>query len=394
MRTFEESFEIMMAAALPPAGHRIPLIEAYGCVLMEDVFSDMSMPPFDKAGMDGYACRRADLDEPLTVIETIPAGVVPQCEIGPGQCAKIMTGAKVPAGADLVVMMEQTREANGRVIVEKKDSRTHIRPEAEDVRVGDKVLSKGVWIGPPEMAVLAAVGCAEPKVALKPRVGIIATGCELVEPKQKPGPVQIRNSNSSQLWAQVLRAGATPSYYGIAPDEPQGLTKTIRQALDKCDLLLLSGGVSMGDYDFVPKVLTEMGVKILFDKVAVKPGKPTVFGTTEGCRIVGLPGNPVSGFVVFELMVRPFIARMLGSEYRPLKIRTKPAMPVRREKAGRMENIPVKFQIDGRVMPISYHGSAHIHAFTTADAMIQLPIGKLAVEENEAIEVILLGRGG
>ncbi len=390
MINFNEAYNIMIDSALDVKTERVPLFQCPGRVLMEDVYTDVSMPPFDRSAMDGFACRREDLDTPLEVIEIIQAGYVPLKEIGKGQCSKIMTGAKVPKGADMVVMLEHTKTENNRIIVVNRNSPTNIRFEGEDLRKGDLALRKGTCIGSGETAVLASVGCADPLVSKKPRVGIIATGSELVEPHCLPNEVQLRNSNSVQLYSQTKSAGAEPTYYGIAPDDKTALAQVVTHAMKESDIVILSGGVSMGDYDFVSEILTLLDVKILFEKIAQKPGKPTVFGVSNDCCFFGLPGNPVSSFVVFELMVRPFLAKCMGREYDFFKIRAKAAKAVHRKKTSLLETIPAKLTSDGRVEPSTYHGSGHIHAFTSSDALIQFQIGIDCIEENQEIDVILL----
>jgi len=391
MIEFEKAFEIVMKAARPMGMETVPLLQACGRVLREDILSDMDMPPFDKSAMDGYACRAADRDKPLRMVETIAAGQQPQKEIGPGECAKIMTGAMVPQGADCVVMVEHTKQEGDLVHVTKKiDDRSNISSKAEDISVGDRVLSSGIVITPAEIAVLASVGCANVPVARQPRVGIIATGSELVEPDHKPGAVQMRNSNSYQLWAQVLRAGAVPQYFGIAPDERNATDRILKQAMTECDIILLSGGVSMGDFDFVPDILRQNGVKIKFDKVAVKPGKPTVFGVKDSHYVFGLPGNPVSTFVILEVLVRPFLLSLMGATPSPKMVKARLLKPAKRKTSDRVEYRPACLLADGTVHIPAYHGSAHIHAYAKANGMICFPVDVMAFEEGREIEVILL----
>ncbi len=370
----EEAYRIVMDSASRLGAEPVEIDESLGRVLAQDVKSDIDMPPFDKSAMDGYAIRRDDLFEELEVIETIPAGYVPQEHIGPGTCAKIMTGAMVPKGADCVIMKEYVESAGGQTIrFVGKDTATNICFRAEDTKAGETVLRSGEWIKPQHVAVLASVGCTNPLVSRRPLVGIIATGDELVEPKEKPAGSQIRNSNSYQLRAQVVAAGAIPRYYGIAADTEQAIDSLLKAAIADSDVVLVSGGVSVGDYDLVPNVLNRNGAKLLFESIAIKPGKPTVFGLFDRGFCFGLPGNPVSTFVIFELFVKPLLLRMMGHDYRPQNV----AMPLQEgiEKRGTRREAwyPVVLTPQGTVRPIEYHGSAHAGALPKADGIICVP---------------------
>ncbi|MFO7914993.1 MAG: molybdopterin molybdotransferase MoeA [Candidatus Krumholzibacteriales bacterium] len=391
MIAFEKAYRLMMEAAVPPGETEIvSLMEAGGRVLAADIYSDVDMPPFNKSAMDGYACRRKDLDSPMEIIETIPAGREPEKRVGPGQCSRIMTGAMVPEGADTVVMVEHTGLREGKVLVTRKSGRDNICRLAEDVSRGDLVLSRGTFITPAEAAVLAAVGTGNVPVARKPVLGIIATGSELVEPDRKPGRAFIRNSNSYQLYLQIEKAGFEPRYFGIARDTPGSIAEIIESNAGSVDVFLLSGGVSMGDYDFVPGVLRDKGYRLLFEKVAMKPGKPTVFGVSEDSYVFGLPGNPVSTFVIFEIFVRPFCCCLMGAEYKPRRVRAVLPAGLKRRKSGRLSHIPVRFIDSGSVERVEYHGSAHIHAYTMADGFIAVPAGTGLIEKGGQVEVTLI----
>jgi molybdopterin molybdotransferase len=279
MIPFNDALNIVMNQVRPLEYESVPLHEACGRILARDVACDMDIPPFDKSAMDGYACRQADLPGPLRVIETIKAGIPPLYMVNRGECAKIMTGAMVPNGADCVIMVEHTEETGeGGIRLIKTTTGENICYRGEDVRSGDVILHQGTRLGPHHIAVLATAGCAHPMVARLPKVGIIATGDELVEPEVIPAPSQIRNSNGWQLYTQMKQIGATVTYYGIMPDVENILSSALNKALGENDAVLISGGVSMGDYDLVPSAMIKSGMKILFDSIAMKPGKPTTFG--------------------------------------------------------------------------------------------------------------------
>jgi molybdopterin molybdotransferase len=387
MVTLEEALKIVAGTAfrLPPAEVSLP--DALGCVLAENIYSDMDMPPFDKAAVDGFACRRESLALPLKIVETIPAGVIPQIIIRQGECARIMTGAVMPKGADCVVMVEETRiDENGNMIWQAGKTSDNYVPRAEDIRAGEKVLDAGTVIGAAQTAVLAAVGNFCPKVFRKPVVGILATGDELTEPWNQPLPMQIRNSNAWQTIAQVKQSGAEYIYGGIAPDTPEGLDEKIKFLLEGCDLLVMSGGVSMGEFDHVPQVLDGAGLQVLFKNIAIQPGRPTLFGKIGDKPVFGLPGNPVSSFLQFSLLVLPLIKAMMGQQYKPVYIPANMGVTWFRKKAARRSLLPVKV-IKGEAFPLEYHGSAHINAYTEADGFIEIPEGMPEIKKGSRVDV-------
>jgi len=442
MIELNEALWIVLDAAKPLEAERVELSDALDRILAEDVTADMDIPPFDKATVDGYACRRADLGHPLTVVETIPAGRMPARAIGPNQCAKIMTGAAIPQGADCVVMIEQTVQVasgcgegvpplrvagilpairgqdalatknkgkmpspRGEAVIRFTGSQTpdNIFRRATDVRAGQVALQKGGRIGPQHVAVLASVGCVQPRVARQPRVGVIASGDELVPPVARPGPSQIRNSNGSQLTAQLATLGLRARDYGIVKDVASDIDA-------ENDVVIISAGVSVGDFDLVPAALQRNGVKLRFEKIAVKPGKPTVFGVSTRVDIVsrassprfeggtpstqgycfGLPGNPVSTFVVFELLVKPFLYRLMGHDYKPRYVQMCLNETVTRRDSDRQSWIPVRITSEETVQPVQYHGSAHLSALCDADGLVPMEIGVTSIEQGTPVRVRLL----
>jgi molybdopterin molybdotransferase len=312
---------------------------------------------------------------------------VPEKSIHKGECARIMTGAAVPDGADYVFMVEDSEESDNRVKFLGRVSKDNIAKKGEDIKGGDIVLRKGRVIRPQDIAVMATVGTVDVLVARKISVAIISTGSELVEPHDIPGKGQIRNSNAYQLITQVIRAGADAIYYGIAKDDEAETFEIVSRAIAECEIVLLTGGVSMGDYDFVPEVLKRAGVSILFDRVSVQPGKPTTFGVHNDALIFGLPGNPVSSFVQFELFVRPLIHRSMGSDWRPESFRFPMASPYKRRHTDRLAWVPVKLDGKGGVVPVDYHGSAHISALPDSFGMINIEIGVSEINKGELVDV-------
>lgn len=391
MIRFEEALAIIEKASTSMTVERVALMDALGRVLAEDIASDMDMPPFDKSAVDGYACRRSDLDRPLKVMELIAAGKSPLFSIGEGQCSKLMTGGVVPPGADCVIMVEDVEVLPDEMIrFAGKNTSANICFKAEDISRGEQVLSKGTLLRPQEIAVLASVGAALPLVYSRYRIGVITTGDELVEPQQVPGPAQIRNSNAWQLIAQVAKAGAIPSYYGIAVDEEAQTLELIDKASAENDIVLLTGGISVGDFDFVPSVLEKAGFNIQFRSLAVQPGKPSIFATRQKTFLFALPGNPVSSFVQFELLVRYLMdhCRLAGHTRQWLRLPL--GFDFSRKRTDRKAFIPVAFQPDGTIGKVDYHGSAHIHSYIHADGIMQVDIGVTELPKGTLVHVRLL----
>lgn len=390
---FDDAYQTAMSFAHRLGIERVSIDRALNRVLAEDVFSDMDMPPFNKSAMDGFACRRADLASELTVIETIPAGSTPERVIGPNQCAKIMTGAVVPEGADCVIRVEYTESTDDkRIKFTGEQTEDNIRLKGEDIKKGAVVLRAGRIIKAPQIALLASQGCVSPLVALQPKVGIIATGNELVEPSRKPSASQIRNSNAFQLAAQVEGVGAAATHYGIARDTKEAIDAKVKKAISENDVVILSGGTSTGDYDLVPEVLKQNGIQPLFEKVAIKPGKPTLFGVSGEDRpslvcCFALPGNPISTFVIFELLVKPFIFKMMGHDFEPVIIHRQLEKAIVRKNIESESRLPVVFTDNNKAAIIEYHGSGHINALCEADGLVCVPAGVAEIKAGTTVAV-------
>ncbi|MCD4792825.1 MAG: molybdopterin molybdotransferase MoeA [Bacteroidales bacterium] len=386
MIKFEEAYEIVKKSAIILNTEYVPFSKSTNRILAEDVRSDIEMPPFDKSAVDGFACKKEDLDMQLEIIESVQAGQTPLKIIKKGQCSQIMTGAPVPEGADTIVMVEHTEVNINKVTVLRKGHKTNISFKAEDVKEGQIVLQKGILIKPQHIAIFASVGYTNIHVYKKPKVGIISTGDELVEPHEKPGISKIRNSNGHQLMHQVANIGAKPAYYGIAKDTFEDTFNIVTKALSENDVILLTGGVSVGEFDFVPDVLIKAGINILFDSIAVTPGKPTTFGVADKKFCFGLPGNPVSSFVQFELLVKPFLFNMMGNKFNPPEICLPMAVDYTRKRTSRRAYIPVNIE-KGQIKPVEYHGSGHIHALSFADGIIAVPVGIDTLKKGEIVDV-------
>lgn len=388
MIAFEKALDIVLSKTNQLNTEIIHLHDCNGRILASDIKSDLDFPPFNKAAMDGFALKEEDSDKELTIVDTIAAGQIPTKTINNGETAKIMTGAPVPEGADYVIQVELSEQIADTKVKFTKKPKNNIIYKAEQLKAGEKVLSKGELIDARHIAVLSAVGQQKVEVYKKPIVGIISTGDELVEPDHKPNLAQIRNSNGHQLVSQTITSGAIPKYYGIVEDTYEATYAAIEKGLNECDILLLTGGVSMGEFDFVPKIMKDIGIQIHFDRVAVKPGKPTTFGTYKNKYIFGLPGNPVSSYIQFDILVKPLIYKTMGHNYQHQITRLPLGENYNRKNADRLAHIPVKI-IDNNVLFTSYKGSSHINGLIEKDGIVELQIGENALTKGDFVDVRL-----
>ncbi len=388
MITLEQAIEIAFSKALSMGIEQVDYMHSTNRILAQNVFADADMPPFNKSAMDGYACRRGDLNLELSVLEIIPAGKAPTKAIGAGQCSKIMTGAQVPEGADTVFMVEYSEEISaGKIRFTGTKTNSNICLKGEDLKEGDLVLSSGTLLKPQHIAMLASVGCVSPLVYKNPVVGIISTGSELVNPEENPKTSQIRNSNGPQLFAQATSGGFPVNYYGIVPDDENLTSEIIQKSLEENDVTILSGGVSVGDFDFVPKIIQELGFEIHFSKISIKPGQHTTFASKGNKYIIGLPGNPVSSFIQFEVFAKPFLRKLMNYQQPEYRLPMAMSHDFSRKKTDREECLPVQINDQNEVQMVAYHGSAHIHAYHQAFGYISIPAGKTTLKKGEIVDV-------
>lgn len=376
----------------------IPFENALGFCLAQDVYSDIDMPPFDRSAMDGYAVIAEDTTPApveLTVIEDIAAGHMPAKTISRGQASKIMTGAAVPKGADAVVKFEETEDlsANSRVkILRSIDRRRNISSRGEDMQVGQTVLRKNMLIRPQEIGILATVGKSHVEVFAAPTIGIISTGDELVNVGMKPSAAQIRNSNGYSLAAQSRSMRTDVELLGIVKDTKEEISNMMCRGFRK-DILILSGGVSMGEYDLVGDVMKDLNTQIYFEKVALRPGKPVIFGKKDKTFIFALPGNPVASFVTFELFIYPAIRKMMGF---PNIHRTTVKASLEMEilvKRKRREYRPALLRMHNNawlVSPVEWHGSADLLATTMANCLLIVREDAEKLMAGDLVDVISL----
>lgn len=392
MLTVKQALDAVLKSVEPlPASER-PLAGALGCVLDEEVAADIDSPPFDKAMVDGYALRICDLDGPerrLAIGEVIPAGRTPSRPLALRETAVVMTGAPIPPGCDAVVMHEKTHLEDGCVVIEEPAVRPgqNVLARGREMRAGSVVVPRHSILTPARLGVLASVGRATVRVIPRPRVAILSTGDELVEPSQVPGPGQIRNSNAIMLQALALQCGADPEVSPIVPDEESALERVLEEGLGH-DVLMTTGGVSAGARDLVPVVLESLGVRCIFHKIRLKPGKPLWFGVGPsrsdrgGALVFGLPGNPVSVLVGFLLFVKPALCALAG---RPAKV--EPAQTARlartfSHRGDRPSYHPVTVVRPSAasprellVEPLSWAGSADLCSVAQADGFAAFEAG-------------------
>jgi molybdopterin molybdotransferase len=352
---------------------QVAMAEAAGRVLAEPIAADRDYPPFDRSARDGFAVRAADLPGTLRVIGEIRAGETPGAPVNAGEAIEIMTGAPMPTGADAVVMIEHTSSDGDRVVIQQTAKPgDNFTPRGTESRAASIVIECGRRIGFAEIALLAMVGQQCVPVFRQPRVAILPTGDEIVDVTTEPGAFQIRNSNAWSLAVQVRQAGAIPEILPIARDQYEHTRAAIERGFAEADLLLLSGGVSAGKYDIVERVLADLGARFFFDRVAIQPGQPVVFGVVPaGNFFFGLPGNPISTMVTFELFARAAIDRLSGCDAAPLPLMRARLTREFRHKPGLTRFLPAVLSEDGvEVTPVAWHGSGDVPAVGRANVFL------------------------
>jgi molybdopterin molybdotransferase len=388
MLTVEQLEAILAQDTPPPRVVESPLEQSLGRALAEEIRADRDSPPFDRSMMDGFAIRTADGLGPLIVVEEVPAGRVGARTLAPGECVRIMTGAPVPPSADAVVPHEKTRLEDGLVrLLEPARPGDHIARRGEEARAGDLLLAVGARMDPAAVAVAASAGRSRLRLFAKPSVAVLATGDELVDAAATPRDGQIRNSNGPMIAAQVRGSGFSAEPLGIARDDRSALRGAIAGALERHPVLILSGGVSAGAYDLVIQALREEGVESVAHKVALKPGKPIFYGRRGDRRVFGLPGNPLSSFVTFELFVRSYLGRMAGLDLRRPRVRAALNGEIRRA-IDRVHLVPARLE-SGRATPVFPASSGDILCMTRANAFIMVP-ARAAPAPGDEVDVMRL----
>jgi molybdopterin molybdotransferase len=403
MRSVDDHLALVLDTVQLLAPMELPITDVNGLTLAADVVAAMPLPPFDNSSVDGYAVRLADLDgaaedspAELRVVGDIAAGSVFEGILEPGTCARIMTGAMVPHGAEAIVPVEWTDGGTESVRITRVPERDeHVRVLGSDVAAGEVVLKGGTRLGPRQIGLLAAIGQVHAPVHPHPRVVVLSTGSELVEPGTPLGPGQINDGNGPALTTAVNAMGATGIRVGIIGDEPQGVLSAIEDQLIRADMVVTTGGVSVGAYDVVKEVLSTLGT-VEFTKVAMQPGMPQGFGTVgeDKIPIFTLPGNPVSAYVSFELYIRPAIEKMMGREAGPRRTVTATCFGAFSSPRGKRQFARGVYDAVGHsVRPVGGHGSHLVGDLALANALIVVPEDVTEVVDGDDVEVIVLDEG-
>jgi molybdopterin molybdotransferase len=389
-----EALRIVEARTPRLPSQSIRTVDATGRVLAEPIMAREQMPPFPASTVDGYAVVAADRSDWRRVVQDVFAGRADGARVGPGTAARIMTGAPLPPGADAVVMFEDTEERDGSVRLQRTARPgDNLRRVGVDLEVGQRVLEAGTLIGPAEIGLLATVGVAEVAVSRRPRVAVLSTGDELVEPDSQPHPGAIRDSNRYALLAAAAEAGAEAISMGMVEDDEAAQRERIQSALETADVLVTSGGVSVGARDLIKPILEELGV-VHFGRIALKPGKPLTFATVGQKVIFGLPGNPVSALVTFEVFVRPTLLRMQG---RSVATRPRVAVQVEHELGKTRDRTEYQRAIvrwDGQSLVARSTGSqisSRLISMAGANALLEIEPGEGTVPSGATVPALLIG---
>jgi molybdopterin molybdotransferase len=388
--------EVLTEMQSHPAAESVDIVRAAGRVLAGPIVADRDYPPFHRSTRDGFAVRSADVPQPgvtLRRVGEIKAGSSYDRTLVAGECVQIMTGAPLPAGADAVIMVEFAKAdvSGDRITFERvATSGQNFVTRGSEAKAGEMLLAAGTRLGYAEMALAAQVGCAQVRVTVPPRVAILSTGDEVVDVSATPGTFEVRNGNGIALETLVAQAGARPVQLGNAVDEMDALRRAVQKGLE-ADVLILSGGVSMGKYDLVEKVLAELGAEFFFDGVAIRPGRPTVFGRCQGKPVFGLPGNPVSTMVTFQLFVVPALDLLSGTAPRPLKTAGARLSHPLCEKGGLTHFLPARLDWtngEPQVVAMAWQGSGDTVTLARANALLVVPAERPNWEQGEWIGVI------
>jgi molybdopterin molybdotransferase len=399
----EASAQILADIRVLPI-ERVPLLDALGRVLATAVVAPLTLPPWDNSAMDGYAVRSADIEEAsaerpvvLRVLEMVAAGARPTIPVGPGEATQIMTGAPVPEGADAVVRIEDTDGGDARVSIRTgRDARRNVRPRGEDIHAGQVVIPARTPIGAAQIGVLASIGAAAVNVYRRPRVAIAGSGDELVDLDRFHDVLagtKIVSSNSYALNALVRSAGGEPVNLGVAADTPRAIRELLERAAG-CDLIITTGGISVGAFDYTREVLADLGAEMRFWKVRMRPGAPVGFGVLHGTPWIGLPGNPVSTMVTFELFVRPALRLMLGHQQlfrRPVSVVMEDAVTINAQLTHFLRGV-VRTREDGVLTArlTGPQGSGILTSMSLANALLVVPGERPRVEAGETLHALVL----
>lgn len=396
----DEALKLLLSDLPPPAQEILPLSDALGRVLVKEMLAAVDQPPFDKSAMDGYAHSAVspDFSGAWRVVEVIAAGAEDAKALGAGECARIMTGARIPVGTFAVQRKEFAKENDGNVYFTQAETVDNIIRRGENQKTGDVLLTPR-RLYPQDIGLLASSGYSAVPVARRLIVGIVSTGDELAESGTSLAPGAIYDSNGPQLAAQAAAIGCDTRSYGIIPDDQDRLKTTIGRSLSECDVTIVSGAVSLGDFDFVPRTFAALGVREIFHGLKMRPGKPTYYGRLGDKSVFGLPGNPVSTFVNFEILVKPHLLKRIGLNVIAPVLNLPLSAPLKRRGSDRVEYLPARFEMPvsntaseqtTHVRPLFYRGSSMLSALADAECLIRMDIGVEQILEGGIVHVRLI----
>jgi molybdopterin molybdotransferase len=368
----------------------VPVLDALGRTVVQDQVSRLDLPPFNKSAMDGYALPDEGEGETYRILEIIPAGEVPTQILLPGTATRVLTGAPVPQGAKMVIRQEYTSGDDQTIRIEKPENTSNICLAGEDICKGDVILSGPALLGPLEIANLISCGITETVVFRRLRVAVISTGDEIVDSFEQLGPGRIMNSNGPLLAALCRIHHLELAGCSLIQDEQADIQQALKKALKTVDIVILTGGVSVGRFDYVGPALQESGLKIHFSRVALKPGKPMTFATTRQKAVFALPGNPVSAYLMFHLFVLRATRVLTGRppDFRCLSLPL--AKEFQRKSAERQEYIPARIDTDGTLIPVEFHGSADLPALLQSDGFMMIPQGTTQIKKGAKVDFLAL----
>jgi len=359
---------------------------ALGFTLAKDQYSKLDLPSFNKSAMDGYAILQNDPSEKFEIIEIVPAGKIPRQKLEQGKTIKVMTGAPVPDHTSRIVPIENTVVSHHLMTITQNSTARHICDQGEDIKKNELILKKGTQLTPIEIANLIACGLTEVNCYSTVKVAILTTGDEIVEDMKQIKPGKIMNSNGPMLKVLCEQEHLDIVLAQIVPDKKEALEKALRNTLEKANLILLSGGVSVGDFDYVQEIFEKLKINIHFNKVAIKPGKPMTFASKENKYLFGLPGNPVSVYITFQLFAKQAIQKLYGNKRYPRSIMLPLAEMFIRKKFERSEFVPCEINESGHISPIPFHGSAHLAALLQSDGCFLVPPGTEQMDEKQLVK--------
>ncbi len=382
--------EILNTSAIPLEYEYEELVNCLGRINYDDIRSQIDLPPFDRSMMDGFALIKEDNSLRFKIIDNISTGEIPEKGINYGACSRIMTGAIIPHNANIVFRKEFVEEDNGYIIIKKQEKYSNISKRGEDIKSGNILLKKNSLIKPQEIAAISSIGLKKIKVYKKPSIGILCIGNEIIEPGNTMEGSKIYNSNAFSLIALLQELGVNAHYYGIIPANFNHLSEFIKKSTELHDITIISGGITVGDLDFVPKAIEENNFTLSFSSIEIKPGNRTIFAYNNNKYILGLPGNTVSSFMIFKILVKPFIYLLMGYKFKKQILKTNLHFSYSRKNSSKTELLPVKYDHSTKsLQKFAYNGSGHITSMVNSNGILIIDKGISSIDKDTEIDIIL-----